>query len=189
MIYSIQKQKLEPALDRLPALVEAYRSNTVDFSDDVLTWLDEVQQAMASLRLTQGSEITSLKGMVLKAEDEVRATEEKPRRANLKTARNKAAMDAVIRTEEIMRTLLRATEERLQQFEDKLSEGLTALLLQVELPVRSKDTTVWLSQVWELLQQQDATRPLYIYLTASLDHIDRLFIMEKLLSRIQSETG
>ena len=80
--------------------------------------------------------------------------------------------------------MVRANKERLALFEDKLYEGITALSLLVEIPARNGSTTQWLNEVWRLLNTQESTRPLAIYLAASLNVVDRMYLFDAVLSRL-----
>jgi hypothetical protein len=181
---SMQNEKLSPHLQQLASLLDAYQKGEPTFPDRALNWLSEVEKTMSSVRLREGSEISSLRGRILKSADSLVSGGEKPPRSQVRSARNTAAAEALERGEEILRSITQANEERLQRFEDKLCEGMTALALQVPIPARAGSTTQWLNQVWRLLRTQDATRPLSLYLATSLNVVDRLFIMEAVLSRM-----
>jgi hypothetical protein len=184
MILSVQIEKLSPHMQALALLMDAYQKGDPGFPDGALKWLGEVEKTMSSVRLREGSEISSLRGRILKSADALHTGSEKPPRSQIRSARNVAAAEALERAEEIIRIVTQAGRERLQRFEDKLCEGLTALALLVEIPARGGSTTQWLNSVWRLLRTQDSTRPLAIYLGASLSAVDRLFIMEAVLCRM-----
>ncbi|NJC87481.1 MAG: hypothetical protein FIA97_13335 [Methylococcaceae bacterium] len=184
MILSMQNEKLSPHLQDLAPLLDAYQKGDPAFPDAALKWLSEVEKTMSSVRLREGSEISTLRGRILKASDALNAGGEKPPRSQVKSARNVAAAEALERGEEILRTIIQTNQERLQRFEDKLCEGMTALALLVEIPLRQDSTTQWLTAVWRLLRSQDSTRPLATYLAASLNGVDRLFILEAVLGRM-----
>lgn len=188
MILSMQVEKIAPHMLALAPLFDAYQKGDPGFPDDALKWLSELEKVMASVRLRECSEISSLRGKILKAVDALNIGSEKPPRSQVKSARNVAAAESLERAEEILRSIVQVNEERLQRFEDKLCEGITALALLVELPPRQGSTTQWLNSVWHLLKAQDSTRPLYLYLSASLNMVDRLFIMESVLGRLTTES-
>lgn len=184
MILSVQIERLAPHLQALAPLLDAYQKGEPSFPDRALAWLSEVERTMAGVQLRQGSEISSLRGRIIKAADALVSGPEKPPRSQVRSARNAAAAEALERAEDILRTITEANQERLQRFEDKLCEGMTALALQVDIPAPNGASTAWLNEVWRLLRAQDATRPLYLYLSTSLSMVDRLYIMESVLSRM-----
>lgn len=186
MFLSVQIGKLRPNLDQLPTLLDLYQRGEPRFPDEALAWLSDVEKTMASVRVRNVSEFPVLRGRILKAADALHNREEKPSRSLVRSARNVAAAEALERAEEIIRGVITTNEERLQKFEDKLCEGITALALLTPLPPRIGTTTHWLSQIWRLLRSQDSTRPLATYLGTALSTIDRQFILEAVLSRLLS---
>lgn len=186
MFLSVQIGKLRPNLDQLPTLLDLYQRGEPRFPDEALAWLSDVEKTMASVRVRNVSEFPVLRSRILKAADALHNREEKPSRSLVRSARNVAAAEALERAEEIIRGVITTNEERLQKFEDKLCEGITALALLTPLPPRIGTTTHWLSQIWRLLRSQDSTRPLATYLGTALSTIDRQFILEAVLSRLLS---
>ena len=184
MILCQQIERLRPHLGMLSPLVTAYRNGDVAFPEQAMKWLDEAEKLLASVRAPGSSEIATLKGAIVKTEDKLRDGEEKPSRSRVRNARNAAAMDALTRAEEILRAPLAEAEDRLKRFEDKLCEGMTALALKVALPMPYAPRTAWLSAVWGLLNEEQATRPLALYLATSLSMVDRFFILDNVLCRL-----
>lgn len=186
MICCQQIERVGPQLESLSPLVECYRRGEFDFPDRALRWLDETEKLLAGLRVPGSTEIVTLKGRILKAADSLAADEGKPARSRVRSARNAAAMSALERAEEILRDCRAQAEDRLDQFEGKLCEGLTALSLQVPLPDRYEPATAWLTEIWTIMAQTPPTRPLATYLAASLSMVDRLFLLDTVLSRLES---
>ncbi|MEO5373289.1 MAG: hypothetical protein H7840_03300 [Alphaproteobacteria bacterium] len=186
MILCQQIERLSPHLKSVSQLMEEYAAGNIAFPELALKWLDDAEKQLASLRVSGSSELATLKGRVLRAADGLHTGDEKPARSKVRSARNVAAMDALQRGEEILRGTVIDAEERLQRFEDKLCEGMTALALQVEIPSRSIPMTEWLGVVWMLLLENAATRPLATYLATSLSVVDRLFLLDTVLSRLQA---
>ena len=184
MILCQQIERLRPQLDKLSPLVAAYRAADFAFPEMAIKWLEESEKLLASVHAPGSSEIATLKGGIVKAEDALRDAEEKPSRSRVRSARNAAAMDALTRGEEILRAPLSEAEGRLKHFEEKLCEGMTALALQVALPMPVSPRTAWLNSVWGLLNEQPPTRPLALSLATSLSMVDRLFILDNVLCRL-----
>jgi hypothetical protein len=185
MILCVHIERLGPRLASLAALMDSYQRGEPEFPDAALRWLDETEKTMASLRLTEASELSALRGTVLKTKDDLSTREKRPARSAIRSARNAAAVDALSRAEEFVRERVRESEHRLDQFEEKLCEGMTALLLQVALPNPGIEGTTRLRQTWRLLQQQDCTKALAIYLDASLSMVDRLYLLDRVLGRLE----
>ncbi len=185
MIFCVQIEKISACLSFFAPLMDQYQRGEVNFPDNALKWLEEAEKTMSSLRLSEGSEMSSLRGRILKAMDALRKGDAKPAHSTLRRARNVAAAEALDRAEAILRDRLLASEERLKFFEDKLCEGITAFVVQNPLPNSISPYQAWLLLVWNRLCQFQATRPLTLYLATSLSQPDRIFILNKVLSRIK----
>lgn len=184
MILCYQIEKINLCLNALAPLMDRYQRGEESFPDHVLKWLEEVEQTMSALRLSDGAEMSSLRGRILKAADALATEDAKPSRSAVRRARNASSADALDRAESILRGRLLAADERLKFFEDKLCEGITAFLLQNSLPEKQAGNQAWLMLVWSHLHQFSATRPLVLYLAASLSQVDRCFILDRVLSRV-----
>jgi len=186
MTLAVQIEKLTFYLSTLAPLIDQYQRGEPDFADETLEWLEEAEKTMSQLRLPEGSEMSSLRSRIIRATD-VPALEGKTTRSNLRKVRNAAAAESLERAESIIRSRLLTAEERLKFFEEKLCEGMTALLLQTQLPEKKDPYTEWLNLVWDKLKNEPSTRPLALYITASLTPFDRSIILDRVLNRITEE--
>lgn len=183
MILCVQIDKLSSCLSTLSPLMDRYQNSKLSFPDDTLKWLEDAEKTMSMLRLSDGAEMSALRGRILKAADALPTDDGRPKRAAIRRARNAAAAEAVERAEAILRRRLLEAEERLMHFEDKLCEGITAFLLQNSLPEKTKPRQAWLNQIWARFKQFQATSPLAIYIAASLTKIDCTYILDRVLTR------
>lgn len=184
MILCVQLEKLGAQLGTLSPLLDRYQRADPLFADLALKWLEEAEKAMGTLRLPEGAEMSALRGRILKAADSLPAEENRPSRVAMRRARDAAAAEALERAESILRRRVLAAEERLKFFEEKLCEGLTAFLLQNDLPARGPAHQVWLLRIWEAFRQFQATRPLAVYMAASLSSTDRCYLLDQVLERV-----
>lgn len=188
MICCHRIENLQTPLAEISQLVAAYQRGELSFADDTVKWLDDTEKRLAQLRIPGSSEIATLKGRILKTADAMSQGAEKPARSQLRAARNVAAAEALERVEEIMRHALQEAEERLERFEEKLCEGMTAFCLQVELPEKYKPHSTWLQEIWDMIAANGPTRPLALYLASSLSLADRLFLLNTIITRINDYT-
>ena len=190
MILCVQIDKLDSCLKTLAPLMDGYQNGKPSFPDDTLKWLEGAEKTMGMLRLPEGAEMSVLRGRITKATDALPADDGRPKRAAIRRARNAAAAEALERAEAIMRRRLLDAEERLKHFEDKLCEGITAFLLQNSLPEKAASNQAWLNQIWGRFNRFQATRPLAIYIAASLTKVDRNYILDRVLARAaENEIG
>lgn len=186
MILAVQIEELSSYVKTLSQLINQYQQGESNFADNTLKWLEEAEKVMSKMRLPEGSEMSALRSRILRAE-QVSISEGTLTKSNIRKARNAAAAEALERAESIMRSRLLTAEERLRFFEEKLCEGMTALLLQASLPEKRGSYTEWLNLVWDQLRQEKSTRPLVLYITASLTPYDRSLILNRVLSRVTKE--
>lgn len=187
MILSIQIEKFSSFLSTLAPLIDQYQRGELGFADDALKWLEEAEKTMSMLRLPEGAEMSALRGRIIKTADVLTNQEGHTTRSALRRARNAAAAEALERAESIMRNRLLEAEERLKLFDEKLCEGMTAFILQTPLPEKTLPHMEWLNKIWNQLRQEQSTRPLALYISASLNSIDRSFILNRVLNRITEE--
>ncbi|MCX6678716.1 MAG: hypothetical protein NTU95_12360 [Methanothrix sp.] len=187
MILCVQIEKLGSQLSKLAQLMDKYQRGEPSFADDALKWLEESEKTISTLRLPEGSEMSALRGRIIKAASVSSNTEGHSTRGAQRLARGAAAAESLERAEAIMRGRLHSSEERLRLFEEKLCEGMTALMLQTPLPEKTLPNMERLKYVWELLREQQSTRPLALYLAASLSPSDRSFILDRVLNRVYNE--
>ena len=184
MILCLQIDKLSSCLSTLAPLMDHYQNGKPGFPDETLKWLENAEKTMSMLRLPDGAEISALRGRILRASDALPTDDGRPKRTAVQRARNAAAAEALERAEAILRRRLLDAEERLKQFEDKLCEGITAFLLQNSLPKRVSPHQVWLNQIWTSFNRYQATRPLAIYIAASLSQVDRSYLLDRVIARV-----
>jgi hypothetical protein len=176
-------EKLGAHLAELKELVNGYQRGDPGFVADALTWLNAAEKVMSELRLPQGSEMSTLRSRILRVADAIPGGEERTR-AVLRRAEKAAATEALERAEVVLRQIVMDAEERLERFEEKLAEGVTKAAMAGAMPPRAPVWMGWLHQVWQGLVQCGETRPLTVYLAASLPAQDRLFILDRVLSRL-----
>lgn len=183
MILAVHVTELTNYLNTLAPLIDRYQRGEPNFADDALEWLEEAEKMMSKMRLPEGSEMSALRSRIIRSVD-TSILEGKETRSKMRKSRNVAAAEALDRAESILRGRLLASEERLRFFEEKLCEGMTALLLQAQLPEKKKVDADLINLVWDQLRQEQSTRPLALYITASLTPSDRSFILYRVLSRV-----
>jgi len=176
-------EKLGAHVATLKELMDNYQRGDPRFIADALSWLTAAEKVMSELRLPQGSEMSALRSRILRVTDAHPSGEDRTRAA-VRRVQNAAATEALERAEAVMRQIVVEAEERLERFEEKLAEGVTTAAMAGALPPRSPVWMDWLRQVWHGLAHCSETRALTVYLAASLPTPDRLFILDRVLSRL-----
>jgi hypothetical protein len=186
MILAVQIEELSSYSKTLIPLIDQYQKGEPDFADNTLKWLEESEKMMSRLRLPEGSEMSALRSRIIRT-GQVSISERTLSRSNLRKARNVAAAEALERAEVIIRSRRIKAEERLNFFEEKLCEGMTALLLKQPLLQMEENYTKWLDRIWNKLNEEPSTRPLALYIAASMTPYDRSIILNLVLDRVTQE--
>ncbi|MGK0422223.1 MAG: hypothetical protein ACJAT9_001908, partial [Polaribacter sp.] len=161
-------EELKKRSKLVPFLIDMYKKGDSNFSRHVIEWLEKNEEIMSKLHLSEGGEMSVLRSRILKFTDVYRPADERLTQSALRKGKNAETASVVERAEEIIRIAIQESEERLLQFENKLCEGMTAFLLENELPPQGRNYMGWLNQIWQMIKAQGSTRALAMYISASL---------------------
>lgn len=186
MIWSVRLQMIDNHLATLAPLIDAYAKGDHNFVPHTLAWLQETEGMMSRLHLPEGAEMSSLRGQILKTADTARDEEGRSTRRAIRQAQNAAAADALTRTEALLQARAREAEQKLEHYEEKLVQAVTAAgLINGTIPSPAGESREkWLRQIWANLTRHDALRPTTMYLAAALSTVDRLFLLDRIMSRL-----
>ncbi|MCA9720424.1 MAG: hypothetical protein KC468_37525 [Myxococcales bacterium] len=177
-----QIETIAEQLRGLAPIVDRYEAGDPEFPRATAAWLRDAERLMASHKLPEGAELPALRASIAAAADQVRADEG---RAYRRRAANVAAASALERAEQLLREQHQRAARRLEHFEEKLIEAVTAAVI-IDLVQRppAKRWEEWLHKVWAELTAHTATRPTTVYIATSLSSPDRLYILDRVLSRL-----
>jgi hypothetical protein len=186
MIWSVRLQMIDTHLATLAPLIDVYAKGDPNFVPRVLAWLEESEKMMSRLHLPEGAEMSSLRGQILKAADTAKDEEGRPTRRAIRHAQNAAAADALTRTEALLQARAREAEQKLEHYEEKLVQAVTAagLIKGTIPPPTGESREKWLRQIWANLTRHDALRPTTMYLASALTAADRLVLLDRIMSRL-----
>lgn len=187
MINCIVLAKGEEILSRVNFLINLYQNGDMSFPLKTLRWLEEAEKGMSEMKIPEGAEMSSLRGSIIKVEDKMKAEDKMVKRSEIKAAVNNAAAEAISRTEEILRERMLESEAILKEFQNKLCEGMTAFLLQNEIPQKGVSYNNWLNLIWNMMCDQQATKPLTLYIKSSLSSFDRYYILNNIMRNVMDE--
>lgn len=187
MINCMVIEELKKRSKLVPFLIDMYKKSDSSFSKHVIEWLEKNEEIMSKLHLSEGGEMSVLRSRILKFTDTYRPADERLTQSALRKGKNAETASVVERAEEIIRIAIQESEERLLQFENKLCEGMTAFLLENELPPQGRNYMVWLNQIWQMIKAQNSTKALAMYISASLVAYDRTYILDKVISRLSED--
>ncbi len=177
MLHSLVKEMFTSHLERLSGLASLYRDGSPHWLPESEAWLIESEKLMARFRFAEGSRIAAARGNIAKAMDMPPGEGQSPRRQAERRCRA-AAQEALDEAARLMTMRARQSEEKLQAFEEKLCEGVTAYLLQH--PLVEDGITPTASGLWQGLKAYEATKALALYMETALGHQDREYLMENI---------
>lgn len=180
MLLAQLSSRISAQLLALTPLVDGLARCERQFPERVGAWLEQGETLLRELRSPDTSELAALRTSIISA-GERRSGESA---ASSRRAQNLAASTALMRGEELLRSRLLSAEDRLESFEGKLIEAITAAVLVGILPPQEREWSLWLADVWAALAAHQATRPITIYLAAALAPADRLVILDRILIRL-----
>ena len=182
MLQSLVKEILTDHLARLSDLATQYRRDAPAWPDAAEKWLEEAEKRLAQFRFPDAGLIAAARGGISKAVDSAKNTEQATRRQADRAGRA-AAWEAVQEAARLLEQRAGQAEEKLRAFEDKLCEGLTAYFLQHPTPEDQPQTP---EDIWLGLKRWDSTKPLSLYVEASLASHDRTYLLRRILERFQT---
>jgi hypothetical protein len=180
MLHSLIREILFAHLEQLSGIASLYRENALTWMPQAERWLEEAETHMARFRFPEVGLIAAARGGLSKASDTFQSGERHSRRQEEK-ARNAAAWTAVQEASGLLTTRTRQAEDKLQVFDDKLCEGLTAYFL--HHPAEEGGVRPNPAGLWRGLKEFEATRALALYVEASLAAQDREYLLERIVSR------
>lgn len=184
MLYSLVKEMLTSHLQQLSSLTNMYRRQDANWLNSAEIWLEEAEGLMGRFRFAEGGLIAVARGSIAKANDAV-YPEGKNRRKQIVSASRAAAHNALEEAARLMSVRVSQAEERLQAFEDKLCEGMTAYML--ENPETLNYVFTKPANLWTALKSNSATTALILYAEASIGMQDRMYLLENIMARIKCD--
>lgn len=187
MLLAMRVERLSERLRELGAVVDRYERGDPDFAGAAIAWLRATEQLLLSLRTREGAELSTLRASITKAGERcgLDDPEHVARRSVVRRARAVAAAEALERAGAILQQTSTDDEARLRHFESKLIEALTAGVLVGLVPFPPEEPRErWLALIWQRLAGHQATRPTAVYLTAALHAPDRLYVLDRVITRL-----
>jgi hypothetical protein len=187
VLLAVRVENLADRLRGLGAVIDRYERGDPEFADAAVAWLRGSEQLLLGLHVREAAELAALRGSVARAGERAAPDEAErtARRGAARRARAVAAAEALERAGAVLQQTAAEAESRLRHFEAKLTEALTAaVLVGLVAPPTGEPRERWLAQVWRRLAGHAATRPTTVYLAASLRAPDRLYVLDRVLTRL-----
>ncbi|MDX8377625.1 MAG: hypothetical protein R8L53_06335 [Mariprofundales bacterium] len=188
-MYSIQIEKLSCQLIKVTAVIDLYAKNDVSFPFAALKWIEDAEKLMASLRLPDSAQLAILRGKLLAIEDSCNDSDgRKLPRSEIRRAMGAQSAAVLEDGTALLQHRRQLAQDKIDHFSTKLEEAMTAAALSSIIPIpETEPRQAWLELVWRQLAAFQATRPTAVYVSTSLIAIDRLYILDQILTRMMSK--
>lgn len=184
---TVLREKLRTLLTELQPALRLCAINDPGSYDLALRWLSHAQESLHKLRCPEAALLGTLRGKLAAAHDGFRdpaiAGELPPRKAL------RAAIAVYLgQAEEVLRRQIYAISERLDSPRQDLIKIVTVARLMGAVPPLPPDgiTELWLKRVWQGLNNE-ATQQMHAYLGTALPQVDRLYLLDEILSNSREE--
>jgi hypothetical protein len=185
-VQTVLRQELLEHLARLPAVFELYRNADPRFMPEAVAWLSAIEATLLRFRSPKASQLAAERGLILAAADGYRD----PQVASASQAASRRGASATTalclgRAEAAVRLHVEAISEQLDAMKVKMAQLLAIGSSARAIPMpRGEPRTAWLSQVWAGLVVNEETQRMHMFLAASLATVDRLYLLDELLSNL-----
>jgi hypothetical protein len=180
------REELTEHAGALSRVVDLHASLDPSFTEQAASWLLDVEKSMRRFRRPRASLFASLRAQVTGAADGLVREDVVVETGRSSRKRRRAVAVSCLREGE---AALRAEAERIDALFDEARGKMAQLMAVASIqhaiePPPDGMTTAWLKKTWTELPLIDETRVMYAYLNASLSLLDRLMLLEEVLSSL-----
>lgn len=181
------RECLRQQLALLPAVTDLAVRNEASFPDRAQDWLHRTEQALVQLRRPEAALFSTLRGRLGSAREGFRDPQVPGELTSRKALRATASV-YLSQGEEVLRRALGDVEEQLRPLRGQLAQLVSAAsLLSLIPPIGDTPREPWLRLIWARISQAEQTRGMATYLQTSLSSVDRLYLLDELLSNLDSQ--
>lgn len=181
------RESLRQQLALLPAVSELAARGEASFPDRAQDWLQKTEQALVQLRRPEAGLFATLRGRLASAREGFRDPQVPGELTSRKALRATASV-YLSQAEELLRRALGDVEEQLGPLRGQLAQLVSAAsLLALIPPLGDTPREPWLRQIWARIGQAEQTRGMATYLQTALTPVDRLYLLDELLSNLHAQ--
>jgi len=183
---TITRENILRQLSKTQGIMAQYADREPRFVESVLTWMEETARIMS--RHPLASYLVTQRGLILAAADGYRETTLMPDTTSARKVRQVTAAVCLSRVEAALRDEVEAINAYLEPLQMQLAQliSVASAARPITLPAKIPDNREqWLLEVWAQLAAVENTRPAFTYLNTLLSRVDRLYLLDELLSNIE----
>lgn len=185
---SVLRTELLNHLLRLGGVLDRYASNDPDFVAQANRWLAGAEEILNRFRQPDAALIAAQHGLILAASDGFHDPEIDPAVTSPRKLLRATTSLCLSRAETSLRSQVAAIDEQLDPVRLKMAQLISVASSARPIPLPpTEPRTIWLQTVWNGLAVNGDTKPMYAYISTVLSPVDRLYLLDELLSNLLSE--
>ena len=185
---SVLRAELLDHLLRLGGVLDRYASSDPDFVAQATRWLSRAEEILKRYRQPTAALMAAQHGLILAAEDGFHDPEIDPSVTSPRKLLRATASLCLSRAESSLRSQVAAIDEQLEPVRLKMAQlvSVASSVKPIPLPP-TEPRTLWLQTVWNGLAVNGDTKPMHAYISTVLSPVDRLYLLDELLSNLLAE--
>lgn len=181
------RELLREQLGHISRLTDLHARGDTSLPEQVLAWLDQTEKELAKLRRTEAAALASVRSRLLAGRDGYRDPQLVGELTPRKVQRAAAAL-ALSQAELVLREALNNIEAQLQPLRGQLVQLVSGAHLLGLLRAQQDETQEeWLRSSWVSIGAHDKTRGMQVYLSAALSMVDRLYLLDEILTNLSAQ--
>jgi hypothetical protein len=182
---SVLRAELLDHLLRLGGVLDRYATGDPDFVGQATRWLSGVEETLKRFRQPAASLMAAQHGLILAAGDGFRDPQIDPAVTSPRKLVRATASLCLSRAESSLRSQVAAIDEQLEPVRLKMAQLVSVASSVKPIPLPPTEPhTIWLQNVWNGLVVNGDTKPMHAYISSVLSPVDRLYLLDELLSNL-----
>lgn len=182
---TVLREELLAQLGELPALIDLYTNTDGQFVEYALDWLSKCESVLMRFRSPLAGQVANQRGRIVVANDGYQDPLLFHQTMSARKALRITARVALDDAEKVISRRVSAINDELEPLRMKMAQliSIASAIQPIPLPPTEPRTT-WLQQAWSGLQVNNDTKPMHTFLSVSLSSVDRLYLLDELLSNL-----
>jgi hypothetical protein len=189
---TVIREELTKHLLELPEITNLYVLQDPDFEVQTVGWLVMVEKTLSRFRNPSVSLAAAQKGRIMSARDGYVEPEFSGKKVNTRKVTRATALLALTQAESAIRQEVEKINMEIEPSRVKMTQLLSVASSIKPIPMPpTEPRTEWLKKVWNALSVSEDgtdTRALHTYLGVALHTVDRLYLLDDLLTNLISSS-
>jgi hypothetical protein len=184
-VLTVLREELLGHLSQLPSVFDLYTNNDSAFVTQALNWLSSAEATLLKFRNPNAALLATERGHILTAKDGYCDPAIVVKEKSLRKAIRATTSVCLARAESALREQVNSINQQLAPERLKMAQLLSVVSAINPIPLPPTEPyTNWLQSVWNNLLVNGDTKPMHAYLSATLAPVDRLYLLDELLTNM-----